>query len=278
MTVKSLAVALLAASLAACGGGGSGNSQASSTTGSSTPAMVVPTDAQIRADIAISQGTTTNIPIWDTSGAYGAIGNPFKGGVDGLHSYRWNIERDGLIPFLDTSNSATVTTALNNLETAIGKPVFNRLPASTNPASVTRGVIFNNATPPTASASEPNNCGQLYANRQNIFSQWVDPTYSIDPPLAADWQAEVDSSPLIDPRPTFNVDVDFSNANCAPFEPLVEHELVHALGLTNHFDGFGQGSGGNCNGAICTDRTYPVLKTLYGNPPMTVIGNMTIAR
>jgi len=61
-------------------------------------------------------------------------------------------------------------------------------------------------------------------------------------------------------------------------EPLVEHELVHALGLTNHFDGFGQGSGGNCNGAICTDRTYPVLKALYANPPMTVISNMTIAR
>lgn len=61
-------------------------------------------------------------------------------------------------------------------------------------------------------------------------------------------------------------------------EPLVEHEFVHALGLTNHFDGFGQGSGGNCNGAICTDRTYPVLKALYANPPMTVISNMTIAR
>jgi hypothetical protein len=231
-----------------------------------------------RVTFTVSQGTTSNTPIWDTSGAYGAVGNPYKGNVDGLHSHHWNIERDGLIPFLDTSNSATVTPALNNLEAAAGRTLFNRLPASANAASVTRGIIFNNATPPTASASEPNNCGQLYANRQNIFSQWADTTYSIHPPLAADWQAEVDSSPLIAPRPTFNVDVDFSNANCAPFEPLVEHELVHALGLTNHFDGFGQGSGGNCNGAICTDRTYPVLKTLYANPPMTVISNMTIAR
>ncbi|MFL9863787.1 hypothetical protein PQR67_06345 [Paraburkholderia fungorum] len=146
------------------------------------------------------------------------------------------------MPFLDTSNSATVTIALNSLQAAIGKTVFIWFPATTDPALVARGVIFNNATPPTASAAEPNNCGQLYANRHNISDQWVDPTYSIDLPLAADWRAEVDSSSLIDLCPTFNVDVDFSNANCAPFESLVEP--VHALGLTNHFDGFGQGSHG----------------------------------
>ncbi len=274
-----VAVAMLAVSLAACGGGSgnSGNSQTSSSSnGSSSP--VVPSDTQILADIATSQSTTTNTPIWDTSQAYGAVGNPFKGTVDGQHSYRWNIERDGLIPILDTSGRPELTTALNNLEAAAGKTLFNRLPSTTNPAQLERGVIFNNQTPPTQGTSEPNNCGELYANRQNLFSEWVDPTYSIGPPLAADWQAEVDSSPLIDPRTTFNVDVDFSNANCAPLEPLVEHELLHALGLTNHFDGFGQGSGGNCNGALCTDRAYPVLKTLYANPPMTVISSMAIAR
>ncbi|WCM23177.1 hypothetical protein NDK50_35080 [Paraburkholderia bryophila] len=230
------------------------------------------------ADIATSQNSTSNTPVWDTSQAYGAVGNPYKGNVDGTHSYRWNIERDGLIPVLDTSGRPELTTALNNLEAAAGKTLFNRLPATTNPASVTRGIIFNNETPPTQGASEPNNCGEVYANKQNMFGLWVDPTYSIDPPLASDWQTEVNSSPLIDPRATFNVDVDFSNANCAPMEPLVEHELLHALGLTNHFDGFGEGSGGNCNGALCTDRAYPVLKTLYANPPMSVIANMTIAR
>ena len=281
MRVK-VVVAMLAVSLAACGGGGSGsngggNNQASSPGGGAS-SPIVPTDAQILTDIATSQGTTTNTPIWDTSQAYGSVGNPFKGGVDGQHSYRWNIERDGLIPILDTSNRPELTTALNNLEAAAGKTLFNRLPSTTNPAQLERGVIFNNQTPPTQGTSEPNNCGELYANRQNLFGEWVDPTYSIDPLLAADWQAEVDSSQLIDPRTTFNVDVDFSNANCAPLEPLVEHELLHALGLTNHFDGFGQGSGGNCNGALCTDRAYPVLKTLYANPPMTAISSMTIAR
>jgi hypothetical protein len=279
MRLKVAVAAMLAVSLAACGGGSgnSGNSQTrSSSNGSSSP--VVPSDVQILADIATSQSTTTNTPIWDTSQAYGAVGNPFKGGVDGQHSYRWNIERDGLIPILDTSGRPELTTALNNLEAAAGKTLFNRLPSTTNPAQLERGVIFNNQTPPTQGASEPNNCGELYANRQNLFGEWVDPTYFINPPLAADWQSEVDSSPLIDPRTTFNVDVDFSNANCAPLEPLVEHELLHALGLTNHFDGFGEGSGGNCNGALCTDRAYPVLKTLYANPPMTVISSMTIAR
>lgn len=285
MRVKVAVAAVLAVSLAACGGGGSGSSgnngggnNQTSSQGGGASSPIVPTDAQILTDIATSQGTTTNTPIWDTSQAYGSVGNPFKGGVDGQHSYRWNIERDGLIPILDTSNRPELTTALNNLEDAAGRKLFNRLPATTNSASVTRGIVFNNVTPPTQGTSEPNNCGEVYANRQNMFGLWVDPTYSIDPPLASDWQAEVDSSPLINPRTTFNVDVDFSNANCAPFEPLVEHELLHALGLTNHFDGFGQGSGGNCNGALCTDRAYPVLKTLYANPPMTVIANMAIAR
>lgn len=279
-----LAVAVTAVLLAACGGGGGGSSgsgsgtQASASPDSGASSPVVPTDAQIVADIATSQATTSNTPIWDVSQAYGAVGNPYKGAVDGVHSYRWNIERDGLIPVLDTSGRSELTTALNNLEAAAGKTLFNRLPSTTNPASLERGVIFNNQTPPTQGATEQNNCGELYANTQNMFSEWVDPTYSIDPPLAADWQAEVDSSPLINPRSTFNVDVDFNNANCKPFEPLVEHELLHALGLTNHFDGFGQGSGGNCNGALCTDRAYPVLKTLYANPPMSVISTMTIAR
>ncbi|WP_321890710.1 hypothetical protein [Paraburkholderia tropica] len=285
MRLKVTVAMMLAVSLVACGGGGSGNnsnngsgdSQASAPTGGAS-SPVVPTDAQILADIATSQGTTSNTPVWDTSQAYGAIGNPYKGGVDGVHSYRWNIERDGLIPILDTSGRPELTTALNNLESAVGKTLFNRLPATTNPTSVTRGIVFNNQTPPTQGSTEPNNCGEVYANTQNMFGLWVDPTYSIDPPLASDWQAEVDSSPLIDPRTTFNVDVDFSNGNCAPMEPLVEHELLHALGLTNHFDGFGQGSSGNCNGALCTDRAYPVLKTLYANPPMTVISSMAIAR
>lgn len=281
MRIKVAVVAVVAALLAACGGGGgsggsNGGSQASSASTASSP--VVPTDAQILADIATSQSTTSNTPVWDTSQAYGAVGNPYKGNVDGVHSYRWNIERDGLIPILDTSGRPELTTALNNLEASTGKTLFNRLPATTNPASVTRGIVFNNETPPTQGSSEPNNCGEVYANKQNMFGLWVDPTYSIDPPLASDWQAEVNSSPLIDPRTTFNVDVDFGNANCVPLEPLVEHELLHALGLTNHFDGFGEGSGGNCNGALCTDRAYPVLKTLYANPPMTAIANMTIAR
>ncbi|WP_133792662.1 hypothetical protein [Paraburkholderia silvatlantica] len=92
MRLKVAVAAMLAVSLAACGGGSgnSGNSQTSSSSnGSSSP--VVPSDAQILADIATSQSTTTNTPIWDTSQAYGAVGNPFKGSVDGQHSYRWNI-------------------------------------------------------------------------------------------------------------------------------------------------------------------------------------------
>ncbi|PRZ50678.1 hypothetical protein [Paraburkholderia fungorum] len=282
MKKKLLVGLLISGVLAGCGGGGgsSGSGSGSQTTSSSsstgTPETV--SDAQIIADIQTSQASANATPIWDTSQPYNSVGNPFKGSVDGVHSYRWNIERDGLIPILDTTGRPEVTTALNNLEQAVGETLFNRLPASTVASAVTRGIIINNETPPTQGSTEPNNCGEVYANKQNMFGLWVGPDYSVNPPLSSDWQAQVNSSPLIDPRTTFNVDVDFSNAACAPMEPLVEHEMLHALGLTGHFDGFGEGSGGNCNGAICTDRAYPVLKTLYSNPPYTLISSMKIAR
>lgn len=266
--------------LTACGGGGGGGSDSSNSGGNTTTSTtpIVPTDAQILADIAISQSTASNTPVWNTSQPYNSVGNPYTGNVDGVHSYRWNIERDGLIPVLDNSGRPEVATALTNLETAAGKQLFNRLPAGTTVASMTRGLVINNAVPPTQGATEPNNCGQVYASTQNMFSLWVDPSYSINPPLSADWQAQVNSSPLINPRTVFNVDINFGVTACAPMEPLVEHEMFHALGLSNHFDGFGEGSGGNCNGAICTDRAYPVLKTLYANPPYTLISSMVIAR
>lgn len=265
--------------LAACGGGGSGggnNNASAPTPASNTPVAI--SDAQVLADISTSQASITATPVWDTSGAFGALGNPFKGSVDGVHSYRWNIERDGLIPVVDTTNNPDVTTALNNLETAVGKTLFTRLPASTNITNLNRGVVINNAVPPVQGASAENNCGEVYAIRQNLFSLWVDPTYSVDPPLASDWQSAVNGNTSVNPRPVFNVDINFNDGACAPLEPLVEHELLHALGLSNHFDGFGEGSGGNCNGAICTDRAYPVLKTLYSNPPMSVINSMTVTR
>lgn len=279
MKKKLLLGLLVSGVLAGCGGGGGGSSSSSNqTTSSSSGTPETVSDAQIITDIQTSQASATATPIWDTSQPYNSVGNPYKGAVDGVHSYRWNVERDGLIPVLDTTGRSEVTTALNNLEQAAGEPLFNRLPSSTAASSVTRGVIINNETPPTQGATEANNCGEVYANKQNMFGLWVGPDYSVNPPLSSDWQAQVNSSPLIDPRTTFNVDVDFSNTACAPMEPLVEHELLHALGLTNHFDGFGEGSGGNCNGALCTDRAYPVLKTLYSNPPMTLITSMKIAR
>lgn len=263
--------------LSACGGGGGGsNSQAGAST---SAASIVPTDDQIRADIATSQASSTGIPIWDTSDTYTAspLVNPYKGSVSGTYSIRWYIERDGLIPVIDLTGRAETTTALNNLEAAVGKKLFNRLPSTTSTTTFERGVIINNATPPQQGSGQENNCGSLYANRSNFSSEFVDPTYVLDPPLNSSWQAAVDGNQVLNPRPTYNIDVDFSNNNCAPFEPLAEHELVHALGLAAHFDGFGEG-GGNCNGALCTDRTYPVLKPLYANPPMTQISAMTVSR
>jgi hypothetical protein len=70
---------------------------------------------------------------------------------------------------------------------------------------------------------------------------------------------------------TSPVYVNLGNGHCDVTQDIVTHEFGHALGLANHFEGFGTGD------SIST-AYWDVLATLYGNPQSMVATSLTVKR
>jgi hypothetical protein len=253
------ALAIVCACLLACGGGGDGD----------TPVRSVLTDSQV---LALLKGTQSPVPIWDVSqSAHGAA----DGVSDINRTYRWNIERDGFIPIKGLDVSPYVAQALDEIEQRLGRQIFDRTTlASVAEAAINRGLIIRNRTLPVI-PGVANHCGMVHRVDGDMAPPgWVDTTQSMNPVVPADWQTAMQST-AFPARPQWYIDIDLSNPNCSPLQPLIVHELGHALGLSEHFDGFGLG---NCSGALCQEPFYRVLKTLYANPPGTPFASLSIAR
>ncbi|MBY0240434.1 MAG: hypothetical protein K2X55_14070, partial [Burkholderiaceae bacterium] len=65
--------------------------------------------------------------------------------------------------------------------------------------------------------------------------------------------------------------VNLGNGHCNVTQDIVTHEFGHALGLANHFDGFGTND-------TTSSAFWDVLATLYGNPQSTVASNLVVKR
>lgn len=65
--------------------------------------------------------------------------------------------------------------------------------------------------------------------------------------------------------------LNLGNGRCDVTQDIVTHEFGHALGLSNHFNGFG-------NGPAISTAFWDVLSTLYGNPQATITGNIAVKR
>ena len=65
--------------------------------------------------------------------------------------------------------------------------------------------------------------------------------------------------------------VNLGNGHCDVKQSIVIHEFGHALGLANHFNGFGIGD------SIST-AFWDVLATLYGNPQSMIANNLLVRR
>lgn len=65
--------------------------------------------------------------------------------------------------------------------------------------------------------------------------------------------------------------LNLGNGHCDVTQDIVTHEFGHALGLANHFNGFGIGD------AMST-AFWDVLATLYGNPQSTIASNIIVKR
>lgn len=65
--------------------------------------------------------------------------------------------------------------------------------------------------------------------------------------------------------------INLGNGRCNVTQEIVTHEFGHALGLANHFDGFGTND-------TSSTAFWDVLATLYSNPQSTVAANLTVKR
>lgn len=65
--------------------------------------------------------------------------------------------------------------------------------------------------------------------------------------------------------------VNLGNGYCEVTQAIVVHEFGHALGLANHFNGFGIGDS-------TSTAFWDVLTTLYGNPQSTIAQNLLVRR
>lgn len=77
-----------------------------------------------------------------------------------------------------------------------------------------------------------------------------------------------DSSNGINANPVY---LNLGNGHCDVTQDIVTHEFAHALGLANHFNGFG-------NGPAISTAFWDVLATLYGNPQATIATNIIVKR
>lgn len=264
---------LVAASLlvSACGGGGGDSSPAAS----ATPSSALTTE-QKRVLLADSQGRAGWVmPMYPV------------GTLDRSKSWRWNHQRDGLIPVKVAGDPAVSNAALDQVEAAVGQRLFDRdLYRTTSELQVVRGIILKAGTPPPA-AGVVNNCGVVQpampiAAPNFLFNGvsvapapletviWLDVTQSFNPsPIEVAFPAEESFKRQdgLKKRAVLEILVDTSNPNCSNPQALYVHELSHALGLMGHFDGFGLG---NEN----PDKYLGLLKMLYSSPAGTAFGQL----
>lgn len=81
-------------------------------------------------------------------------------------------------------------------------------------------------------------------------------------PIVPDWKNGIASTPVY---------INLGNGKCVINTDLVVHELGHALGLAEHFSGFGIGP-------AVSDDYWDVLATLYNNASATKAENIVVKR
>lgn len=266
--ISTLSIATLL-SLTACGGGGGGSSSNSDIVASTpvtppvtapvgnttAPPVVVPvtvpdvkpitysaTDAQVIANVKSS-----NIDY--SPGYYGRAAGTWRwhdGSVPHVAVYipaPSNVEEQGYADKVKTS-IALINLKLNG---ALVLEATNQ-PAGTNHIQIS----YNTSYVPTGFTD--------YASGNYCANVSTGP-YSGNP-IVPDWQNGVASAPVY---------LNLGNGKCAVTQDIIVHEFGHALGLANHFNGFGIGP-------AISDEYWDTLATLYGNPESTVAASIVVKR
>lgn len=227
---------LFAFTLSACGGGNSGGSN-----GNNQPTTTTASDTEIIADVKSS-----NIDFLPSNRPAG--------------TWRWSATpQQHVLVYVPAPASGNATeqdyaSKTQNAITQINTKLRNLLilePVSTIPASGNYiRVSYSTSYVPQGSTNYQSYCANVATGP------------SVGNVIQTDNQNGIGSSPVF---------VNLGNGHCDVTQDIVTHEFGHALGLANHFNGFGIGD------SIST-AYWDVLATLYGNPQSTIAQNLIVRR
>ena len=237
MTIKHTLAASLLVLLAACGGGGG----AASTDNTSSTGVV--TDAQIRQLLSDS-----NILAHDpTNSSAGTV--------------RWT-GTNNLSPqipvYIPTPTNATETDFAAKVRVAM---------TDTNSKTGDRIRFSEVSTEPTSGGYFRISYLTAYVPQGSTDYASYCANVSTGPSVGNVIQSDVTTNNYNNTTAWINL----GNGVCNVTQEIVTHEFGHALGLRNHFDGFG-------NGDAISTAYWDVLTTLYGNPLRTTAAQLTIYR
>jgi hypothetical protein len=230
--------------LTACGGGGGGGGTGDSATQVATPTPTpTTTDAELVANVKSS-----NIDF-----APGMNGRP-------AGTWRWPgtpVQHVAVyIPVPAAGNSteqdyaakanASIVEINGKLKGLLVLDAASSMPASGNFIQVSYGTAYL----PAGSTDYQSFCANVATGP------------SLGNPIAPDSQNGIASKPVW---------LNLGNGHCNVTQDIVTHEFGHALGLANHFAGFG-------DGPAVSGAYWDALATLYGNPQSTAAVNLVVKR
>lgn len=244
-TLASITLSLTAL-LSACGGGGErdGAGNTPSQPVSQTPSASL-TDAQIIADIKL---TNTNYDI-------GPNGQPVSNQRP-MGTWRWpSTPGQPILVYIPRPNGPVEEDLANKVSVAI----------NTYNAKLSAYFILEAVNVPPATGN---------VIKVGYNNSWLPPGSTDYNSYCANVSDAAGSGSLINPdsqntirNPVF---MNLGNNHCTVTQDIVNHEFGHALGFAVHFDVFGN--------TRSPDNFWDVLATLYGNPPSTLADNLVIKR
>jgi hypothetical protein len=240
MKFSLMVATLFAFGLSACGGGGSSGSGASN-----QPTITIAIDTEIIADVKSSNIDFLPIiyPVNRPAGTWRWLSTPQKHVLVYIPA-----------PTIGNTTEQDYASKAQNAITQINMKLRNLLileavsamPVSGNFIQVSYGTSFV----PAGSADYQSYCANV--------SEGLNVGNLIQP----DSQNGIKSNPVY---------VNLGNGHCDVTQAIVTHEFGHALGLANHFNGFGIGDS-------TSTAFWDVLATLYGNPQSTIAQNLLVRR
>lgn len=239
MKFKFVAAALFVFVLSACGGGGGGGG------GSDQPAVTIASDAEIVANIKASNVDFFSLLVWLQKSP---------------GTWRW---------LLTPSRHVLVYIPASTNGSAAEQDYANK---------VKNAIVQINTKLRNFLVLEP---VSVKPTNENFIQISYGTSYV--PPGTTDYQAycaNVSEGPgvgnMILPNSEYGIGsnpvfVNLGNGHCDVTQDMVTHEFGHALGLANHFKGFGTGD-------AISPAFWDTLATLYGNPQSTTAQNLIVRR